>query len=171
MRSNAAIILGVPVASWAVFGCLSLLGVPFDRAGAIAVGWGIAWLALSHFGRPPRWSTRDGRSARRRSSRSIWNGAIAASLFLPIPVYGIALLLESLQLAPVTLTLPLFAVLGLPAPTALWWMTLWPAAVQDEHTVVPVGWHPADLSPIRVASPQGNAGLIPERPVRRSESA
>ncbi|MEP6617816.1 MAG: hypothetical protein ABJE47_00820 [bacterium] len=138
-----------------MFGCLVLLGQNADASGIISVIWGVLWLALVHFRRPPHWTARDRRPSNRRSGRTVWNGAVLASLFLPLPVYLLALFFESIGLAQVTLTIPLFAVLALPAPAALWWMALWPVTARDEIVLVPSGW--------RHFTPQAPVGVIPPR--------
>ena len=160
MRSKTAIILGAPLACWGLFGCLVLLGQNADVAGAISVIWGALWLALVHFRRTPHWTASDRRQGTRRSGRTVWNGAVLASLFLPLPVYFLALCFEYIGLAQVTLTIPMFAVLGLPAPAALWWMALWPVTDRDEVTLVPMGWrHYTPAAPAGVIPPR-NSGLL-----------
>lgn len=155
MRSKTPIILGAPFACWGLFSCLTLLGQNADVAGIISVIWGALWLALVHFRRPPHWTARDRRVAYRRGGRTVWNSAVLASLFLPLPVYFIALFFQHIGIAQVTLTVPLFAVLGFPAPATLWWMALWPVADRDEVVLVPMGW--------RHYTPDAPAGVIPPR--------
>ena len=142
MRSKTAIILGTPIACWGLFGCLMLLGQNADVAGVAAGMWGALWLALVHFRKPPHWTARDRGRTNRRGGRTVWNGAVLASLFLPLPVYFLALFFERIGIAQVALTIPLFAVLGLPAPATLWWMALVPSAERDEVMLVPLGWRP-----------------------------
>lgn len=155
MRSKTSIILGAPLACWGLFGCLTLLGQNPDVSGIIAVMWGVLWLALVHFRRSPHWTARDRTAAPRRSGRTVWNAAVLTSLFLPLPVYFLALLFQYIGLAQVTLTIPLFAVLALPAPASLWWMALRPVTDRDEVVLVPVGW--------RHYTPEAPAGVIPPR--------
>ena len=155
MHSKSAVILGAPLACWGLFGCLTLLGQSADAAGLGALVWGVVWLAVAHIGRKPRALSRDRKYARRRGARSVWNGAVLTSVFLPLPVYLAALLLEYMGLAQVSVTVPLFAVLCVPAPLALWWMAIWPAVAPVEETLAPLGW--------REYRPQVPAGIIPPR--------
>lgn len=142
MRSNTSTILGGPIASWALYGCLALAGMSWQAAGFLALAWGAFWIGLSHLERLPRWIARAAR-ARRRSVRRRLTDAILATLFLPLPVYAFALAIQWFEVAPATLTLSLLVVLALPVPVMFWWAAL-----------RPVGFRKDALHPVLVRVPQ-----------------
>lgn len=156
MPTATIAILGSPFACWAMYGCLEMLGLTGLPAVVAAIAWGVVWLAVAHLGRDSV-LVRRRRSMRGRGvpgGRGVWSGAVLGSLFLPLPAYVITLLLEQLELVPVAVALPVLAILSLPAPTALWWMTLWPAAMEDEM-LRPIGW--------RRLTPHAPSSAIPPR--------
>jgi hypothetical protein len=157
MRSSVIAILGTPLACWGVLGCLNLLGVPGSTAIVGTVLWGMFWLTVVHVGRSPRFNARYRRDYRGRGSRNgrqLWNSAVASSLFLPLPVYLLSAMFELLHIAPSALTIPIFALLALPAPLSLWWMVVSPAErLWPEEEFAPVGWRnlaaPPAIDPTR----------------------
>jgi len=158
MRTVTVAILGSPFACWALYGCLAILGVSAGPAIIAAVAWGILWLAIVHFGRNSRLLRRN-RPLRGRGTpggRGMWTGAVLGSYFLPLPVWLLALLMDQLQVASASTILPVFALLALPAPTALWCMLLWPSSEAEEEEIMrPLGW--------RRYTPHAPAGVIPPR--------
>ena len=138
---QAAAILGAPIACWALYGCLMMAEVNADIAGALAVIWGVPWLALAHFGHAPRWVTRTRRSGRRygsRTGRAHWNGAVLASLFIPVPIYFVTVIFEWTNLMPISAALPMVAILASAAPAAFWWIALTPPPPHEEGVVLPI---------------------------------
>lgn len=157
MRTATIAILGSPFACWAMYGCLTLLGIGAMPAAVAAIVWGVLWLAIVHLGRNASLLRRR-RSMRGRGvpgGRGVWTGAVLSSLFLPLPLYLLTALADRTQLAPVAVALPVLALLALPAPTALWWMTLWPVAQRDEEVLRPIGW--------RRYTPHASSASIPPR--------
>jgi hypothetical protein len=133
--------LGTPAACWAVFGCASLLDAGDAVGLSAAVAWGIVWLAVAYVVPTPRFVLRRVHAMRGRGARSlrgVWQAAVLSSLCLPLPVYLLAWLFARLHVAPSSLTLPMLAMLAVPAPAALWWMTLWPATEREEEMLRPV---------------------------------
>ncbi|MDB4883555.1 MAG: hypothetical protein JWL95_2321 [Gemmatimonadetes bacterium] len=157
MRTATIAILGSPFACWAMYGCLAILGISATPAAVAAVAWGVFWLAVAHFGRYAR-RLRRGRTKRGRgapASRGLWMGALLGSFFLPIPIVLLTLLVDRFHVASAAVILPLFAMLAMPAPTALWWMALWPSTTDDEVIMHPIGW--------RRYTPHAPSVLIPPR--------
>ncbi len=158
MRTALIAILGTPAACWAALGCATLLGVHGPDAVAVAVGWGALWLSVVHLGYAPAFLARRRRAMRgrgARSTRGVWSAAVLGSLLLPLPVYLLADVFQRLHLAPATLTLPMLLMLAIPAPAALWWMTLWPATEREEEILKPIGWRNYALTPMHGVSTQG----------------
>ena len=145
-------ILGAPFAAWAMYGCLAILGVTAPVSATLAALWSVAWLAIAH--RAPASKLFRRRRAGARGGRGAWSGALLCSFFLPVPVYALAVLLEWLQLASATVTLPVLTMLALPLPAALWWMLLWPSSTDVEGEIIhPLGW--------RRYTPHAPSGVIP----------
>lgn len=132
MRSNASVIVGAPIASWALYGCFTLAGVSWHTAGTIALAWGALWLALAQMERLPRWIAREAR-AQRRSVRRRWMDAILATLFLPLPVLVLGVVIRWLDPAAGLVTIPLLAVLAAPVPMTVWWAVLRPLERRDDN--------------------------------------
>src|SRR5260221_4836785 len=82
MRSNAAAILGAPIASWALYSCLSLVPISADVAGVLAVAWGGFWVGVAQFSAA--------RSVRHRM-RPTRAAAIFTSRLLPGTVYALTI--------------------------------------------------------------------------------
>lgn len=143
MRTSTIAIVIAPLACWAVLGCAALAGMNNGMAIAAAVLWGATWLTVAHAGRGLYSSSRhrSQRRGRNRTTHAIWRGAVMSSLLLPIPVYLLTILFDRLQIAPTSVTLPMFAMLALPAPASLWWTVLCPASDLDDETLTPIGWH------------------------------
>lgn len=157
MRTATIAILGAPFASWALYGCLVLLGMAGTPAVVLAIVWGALWLAIVHLGRDSRLLRRR-RPANSRGmpgGRGVWTGAVLGTFFLPIPICMLSILFEQLNIASATMTLPLFAMLALPIPSALWWMILWPTAEQEDEAMRPIGW--------RRYTPHASSAVIPPR--------
>jgi hypothetical protein len=158
MRTVTIAILGAPFAAWALHGCLLFLGVTEASAVAAAVVWGVLWLSVAHLGRSSKLFRRR-RSAEARGApggRGVWTGAVLSSFFLPVPIYGLAIGFEWLNVASASLTVPAFTLLALPLPSALWWMLLWPrVADRDGEIIHPLGW--------RRYTPHAPSGVIPPR--------
>jgi hypothetical protein len=143
MRTIPLAILGAPFASWALTGCLAALGVPSVAAVGLAALWGALWLVVVHLGPASKlFRRRLGSGARGTpGGRGGWSGAVLCSLYLPIPVYALAVLLEWADVASASLTLPVLAILAAPLPAALWWMLLWPSSTDREGEIIhPLGW-------------------------------
>jgi hypothetical protein len=158
MRTVTLAILGAPFAAWALHGCLALLGLGELPAIAAAVVWGAAWLTVAHLGPNTRLLRRRRGDTSRGApgGRGVWTGAVLTSLFLPLPVYGLGVALEWLDVAPASLTLPLLLMLALPAPGAMWGMLLWPGTSDREGEIIkPLGW--------RRYTPHAPSGVIPPR--------
>jgi hypothetical protein len=157
MRTATIAILGAPFAGWALYGCLAILGFAGTPSVVVAILWGVIWLAIAHLGRNSRLFRRrrpvNGRGT--PGGRGVWTGAVLGSFFLPIPVCLLTLLIDQFHIAPASVVLPLFAMLALPVPTALWWMMLWPAHDRDEEVMRPLGW--------RRYTPHAPSGVIPPR--------
>jgi hypothetical protein len=157
MRTATVAILGTPFACWALYGCLAIVGVDGVPAIVAAIVWGVLWLAIAHLGRNARMLRRN-RPSRGRGTpggRGMWTGAVLGTFFLPIPVCLLTLLVDQLHIAPASVILPVFSLLALPAPTALWWMLLWPSPDHDEEVMRPIGW--------RRYTPHVPSGVIPPR--------
>ncbi|HEX9484441.1 MAG TPA: hypothetical protein VF929_07660 [Gemmatimonadaceae bacterium] len=147
MRSNAAAILGAPIASWALYSCLSLVPISADVAGVLAVAWGVFWLGLAQFSavRSVRHGMRPTRAA-----------AIFTSLFLPVPVYALTIASDMLEFVPVSVALPMFATLCASAPLLLWIMSFRPRGRRRASMpVVAVEW--------KQYTPSAPKGVIPPR--------
>jgi hypothetical protein len=157
MRTATLAILGSPFACWALYGCLAILGVGVVPALAASIGWGVLWLAVAHLGRNS-WLVRRRPSGQGRGTpggRGMWTGAVLGTFFLPIPLVLLSLLAESLHIASSSMILPLFAMLAIPAPSALWWMLLRPTPEVPQEALRPLGW--------RKYTPHVSAGIIPPR--------
>lgn len=157
MRTATIAILGSPFACLALYGCLAILGINGVPALAASVGWGVLWVAIAHLGRS-RWLVRRRQSVHARGlpgGRGAWTGAVIGTFFLPIPIVVLSLVVEWLRVAPASLILPLFAMLAIPAPSALWWMVLRPTPEVPQEALRPLGW--------RKYTPHVSAGVIPPR--------
>ena len=158
MRTATLAILGSPFACWALYGCLEIIGIAVTPALVAAIAWGVLWLAIAHLGRNAR-IFRRARGAHSRGvpgGRGVWTGAVLGTFFLPIPVCLLSLLVDRLHIASASLILPLFAMLAIPAPSALWWMALWPATdEQPDEALRPLGW--------RRYTPHASSAAIPPR--------
>ena len=144
MRSSPALILGAPVASWATFGCLGLEGVHTETAGIVAVVWGLFWLVVGLLAPSRRRAGRQGRSELRYRSgraRAYFRVAVASTMLVPVPVYLLALGANALGFAAPNVTLPMFAILGAPAPLVFWWMALRPSDAEFDRAINPIGFH------------------------------
>ena len=158
MRTFPLAILGAPFASWALYGCLAGLGAPSTVAVVLAALWGAFWLAVVHLGPTSKlFRKRLGSGARGTpGGRGTWSGAVLCSLFVPIPIYALATLLEWADVAAAPLTLPLLAMLAVPFPGALWWMLLWPSSTDREGEIIhPLGW--------RRYTPHAPSAVVPPR--------
>jgi len=157
MRTATLAVLGTPFACWALYACLATMGVTSTPGIVAAVLWGALWLAVAHFGRNSRLLRRRRplRGHGTPGGRGVWAGAVLGSYFLPIPVAALTLLVDQLHIASGSVILPLFAMLAVPAPTALWWMLLWPTHDHDEEIMKPLGW--------RRYTPHAPLGAIPPR--------
>jgi hypothetical protein len=160
MRTATIAILGSPFACWALHGCLEIMGVADGRAILVSIAWGILWLAVAHIGGRVRLARlmRVDQPIRRRGARGgrgMWAGAVLSSCFLPLPVWLLTLLFDRLHIAPASMMLPVFALLALPVPTALWCMLLRPSSDGNEEIMRPLGW--------RRYTPHAPAGVIPPR--------
>ena len=158
MRTVPIAILGAPFAAWALHGCLLILGVAEGPAVAVAIAWGVVWLAIVHMGPSAKLFRRRRTSTSRGTpgGRGVWTGAVLGSFFLPMPVYVLSLACEWLSFASASLALPLFAMLALPLPGALWWMLLRPATDDGDGEIIhPLGW--------RRYTPHAPHGVIPPR--------
>ena len=158
MRTVPIAILGAPFAAWAFHGCLLVLGAGEGLAIAAAAAWGVLWLAIVHLG-PSAKPFRRRQTSKSRGTpggRGVWTGAVLGSFFLPMPVYVLSLLCQWLDVASASLTLPLFTMLALPLPGALWWMLLRPATDDSDGEIIhPLGW--------RRYTPHAPSGVIPPR--------
>ncbi|MEO8560827.1 MAG: hypothetical protein ABI601_02055 [bacterium] len=157
MRTATLAILGAPFACWALYACLEIMGIGGTLALAVSIVWGTVWLAIAHVGRS-HWLTR-----RRRTDlgqgmpggRGVWTGAVLGTFFLPIPIALLSVLVEWLHIASASMMLPLFTMLAVPVPSALWWIALWPNMEQPQETLRPIGW--------RQRTPHAPSGVIPPR--------
>jgi hypothetical protein len=158
MRTATLAILGSPFACWALYGCLVILGVGGTQAIAMSIGWGVLWLAIAHLGRRSWLVRRRRRSDQGRGApggRGVWTGAVLGTFFLPIPLVLLSLLVSWLHIASSSMILPLFAMVAIPAPSALWWMVLRPTPEVPQEALRPLGW--------RKYTPHVAAGIIPPR--------
>jgi hypothetical protein len=157
MRTATLAILGSPFACWALYGCLAILGADGMPAIAASIAWGAIWVAVAHLGRNS-WLVRRRQSVHGRGTpggRGAWTGAVIGTFFLPIPIVVLSLLVEWLHIASAAMILPLFAMLAVPAPSALWWMVLRPTTEVPQESLRPLGW--------RKYTPHVSAGVIPPR--------
>lgn len=157
MRTASLSIIGSPFACWALYGCLSIMGFDGTPAIAASIAWGALWVLVAHFGRNS-WLIRRRRPVDGRGTpggRGAWTGAVLGSFFLPIPIVVLSLLVEWLHIASAPMILPLFAMLAIPAPSALWWMVLRPTPEVPQEALRPLGW--------RKYTPHVSAGVIPPR--------
>lgn len=136
MRSNISAVLGSPIASWALFGCLTLAGLSWQTAGALALAWGAFWIGLSQLDGLARWISRRTRAPRRSVRRRV-RDAILATLFLPLPVYVLALVIDWFALAPNSVTVTMLAMLVVPVPLVFWWAAL-RHFEQNQENIMPV---------------------------------
>jgi hypothetical protein len=151
MRTITLAILGAPFAAWAMYGCIAILGLPAPAGVVLAALWGALWLAVAHLG-PTSKLFRRRRGT--RGGRGAWSGAVLCSFFLPVPLYALSILVEWIDVAPASLTLPLLAMLAVPLPASLWWMLLWPSSTDVEGEIIhPLGW--------RRYTPHAPSGVIP----------
>ncbi|MEO6525349.1 MAG: hypothetical protein ABIP93_01860 [Gemmatimonadaceae bacterium] len=156
MRTETIAILGTPFACWALYGCLAIMGVAGAPAIAAAIAWGVLWLVIAHFGRNTLLRRRQSTRCRTApGGRGLWTGAVLGSYLLPIPVCLLTLLVVQLGVTSASMVLPLFVMLGMPVPSALWWMVLWPSQGNDAEVVRPLGW--------RRYTPHAPSGIIPPR--------
>ena len=158
MRTVPLAIRGAPFAAWALYGCLTILGVAAPVAGVLAALWGVLWLVIVHLGPGSKLFRRRGSAGTRGTpgGRGAWSGAVLCSFFLPIPIYVASVGLEWLQFGSATLAVPLLAMLALPLPAALWWMVLRPNSTdRDGEIIHPLGW--------RRFTPHAPSGVIPPR--------
>lgn len=142
MRSSTSIILGGPIASWALYGCLTLAGLSWHAAGAIALAWGALWIGLSQLHGVARRISRETRASRRAIRRRLMN-AILATLFVPLPVYILALVLQWFALAPAAVMVTMMATLLVPVPFMFWWAAFKPAEPRDENMMPVLVYQPS----------------------------
>ncbi len=142
MRSSTSIILGGPIAAWALYGCLTLAGLSWHAAGTIALAWGALWIGLSQLHGLARRISRETRASRRAIRRRLMN-AILATLFVPLPVYMLALVLQWFALAPAAVTVIMLATLVVPVPFILWWAVLKPAEPRDAYMLPVLVYQPS----------------------------
>jgi hypothetical protein len=138
-------IIGAPVAAWALYGCLVLGAVQPDVAGIAAIAWGSCWIVIARLG-----------SGRGGVSASMRGGAILTSLFLPLPVYVLTLSAEWLGFLPVSVGLPMFAMLCSAAPLLFWSMALRPRRRRRNS-------QPMMVMQFNHFEPRASAGSIPPR--------
>jgi hypothetical protein len=157
MPTATIAILGAPFASWALYACLEIMGIADAPALAIAIVWGIVWLAVAHFGRSSwvahRRRTEHGR--RMPGGRAVWTGAVLGTFFLPVPIVLLSVLVSWLHIASASMILPLLTLLAVPVPSALWWIALWPDMEDPEEALSPIGW--------RQRTPHAPSVVIPPR--------
>jgi hypothetical protein len=157
MRTATLAILGAPFACWALYGCLAVLGVDGTPALVVSIVWGVAWLAVAHLGRRS-WLARRRRTEHGRGmpgGRGVWTGAVLSTFFMPIPIVLLSVLVEWLHIASASMILPLFTMLAMPVPSALWWIALWPTTEEAQETLRPIGW--------RQRTPHASSVVIPPR--------
>ena len=163
MRTNALMIIVAPVAGWAVFAGLSLIGASPVIGGIAGLAWGLAWLgaalAVEPHGRFAQWGDRSrdyGETSRRRYMAS----AIVATTVLPIPAFLLAFLFQGLDLIPALVALPLLLVVGSPVPAVLWWMALRRRATVVSGPIMAMGWKRYEPAPAAVRLPPRNSTAL-----------
>src|SRR5262249_51765919 len=138
-------IIASPIAAWALFACLTLIGVGSDVSGIGAVVWGVLWIGVA-------W-------VRVRSgglSGSLRGGAIGATLLVPVPVFLLTELVDILASIPASVAVPMFSVLCSAAPLLLWTLTLrQKQGRRRSEPMLVIPWHQYD--------PHAPAGAIPPR--------
>ena len=119
-------------------------GVHSETAGLAGVVWGLLWLVVGLLAPSRRRSARAGHGEVRYRSgraRAYFRVAVASTMLVPVPVYLLAVAANALGFAAPSVTLPMFSILGAPAPLVFWWMALSPSDAEYDRAIDPIGFH------------------------------